>query len=276
MGYGQSGSLPVVTQNSLVTAANWSPLVTTLNSAYLHQYGTTTSLPLPVKDATITYAQEYNNVLQSLWNTRLNSYSAGGTPITKSYVVSTGWTSTISTTFNITFTSGNAARYFFNCGGSIKINFTATGFPSTSIQAATMNTLCTQTGNLYICAPNSTNTVKLGANTYSGFTQVTPGSIANRTSYLQSGGYYGLTSTNQLLYKMTAAAYPNTYLSVGARTNGPQGSNGDNGSIISVAASWVASPASTTSIPGIFTTVCTVIPPETTNLVNSWGTPTIT
>lgn len=275
VGYGQTGSLPLVAQNSVVSTSNWSPLVSTLNQIYAHQTGQTGSLVAPSKGSTIRYIEDYNIILQSLWNARLNSYALGTNLVEKTYTISTGWKSTISATFNVTFSSGDNARYFFNCGGLIKTDFFASKFSSTSTQAVTMNVLCNQTGTLYLGSPNNT-TATIGSKVFNGFTQFTPGSIATRTIYNPAIGYYGLTTVKQPLYKLVSATYPNTYLQVSAKTNGPQGVNGDNGNIITIYAEWVASPASSTNITGIFETKCNAVLPETTYLANSWGTPTLT
>lgn len=268
--------MPIVEQNNLVKASNWSPLVTTLNQIYAHQNGVASSIPRIAKDSTIRYVQDYDITLQSLWNTRLNSYTIGTNSVEKTHTLSTGWKSTISATFNVTFSSGDTARYFFNCGGLIKTDFFASKFSTASTQAVTMNTLCNQTGILYLGAPNDNTTATIGTKVFNGFTQFTPGSIAKRTIYMPSLGYYSLTTVNQPLYKIVSATYPNTYLQVSAKTNGPQGVNGDNGNVITIYAEWVASPASSLNITGIFETKCNVILPETTYLTTSWGTPTIT
>jgi hypothetical protein len=64
------------------------------------------------------------------------------------------------------------------------------------------------------------------------------------------------------------------------KTNGTQGSNGDNGSVITITTVWDEVPNGLAVATGTATTL-TVKPPRSTTsspsgyLVNSWGTPTV-
>jgi hypothetical protein len=116
-----------------------------------------------------------------------------------------------------------------------------------------------------------------GGRTGSGQTQNT-----NDTSI----GYYDLTTLNQTIVSLTASsspytAYPSDTVTIVARSNGVQGANSDNGTIITFVIT-LTSAAQSNLDGGYNDTINITIPnridiiyPETTNLTNSWGTVTL-
>ncbi len=90
-----------------------------------------------------------------------------------------------------------------------------------------------------------------------------------------------MTTNNQEVFKQFGGTfqsgggtYSQNYLSVNVRTNGAQGSNGDNGSTITITTLWDESPNGLTAQAGT-TVSLTIRPPSTTYLTASWGTPSV-
>lgn len=274
VGYGQSSSLPTISTNKIITSSDWLPLANILNSANKHQIGNTiVPVTLPEKDKIIAYEQQYVTNLTTLWNNRLNAFNNLTPTIVTKTVSTTSFTNTTTATFTVNFANASNARYFFNCGGQIKINCDQPVISKSTTATTNFKTLCDQTGFLYISAPAAGSTALLNNVSYTGFTQISPGSIASRVTYDTSGGYYGLTTTDRLLYKMTISTSANTYISVSARTNGSLTAYGDNGNIITITVT--RNNATSEVVTATSTTTCTVIYPEKTNITDTWGTATI-
>ena len=279
IGYGQT-TYPLlnVAQNNSVKAADWIPLTSVLTLLTRHQNLTNitpTNVASPALNGIITY-QDYATRLQSLWSNRLDTTAGAGITVIPTTHISNSWTGSLSPVFTVTFASGDQARYFFNCGGRIRISFSQTGYSTTNIVAVGMAAVVSATGLLYISSPNGTATASMPNSTFTGFTQQTTGSVALRTVYDTATGYYGLTTSNKTLYNMYNSSTTLIYLRVSARTNGTQGVNGDNGNVITISPTWSTFGLGTTPITGIFATTCALILPETINVANSWGTPTVT
>jgi hypothetical protein len=134
-GYGQT-ALATVSAAGTVTAAQWANLVNTISTIANHQGTTITSRTAPVTGDLIEILSNVNTDLSNLTTARGNA-AASGTAIgtftgNVSQTATTGsgstaWTLTF--THTVTFDSANAARYFFNAGGLVKIMFgkTSTG-----------------------------------------------------------------------------------------------------------------------------------------------------
>jgi hypothetical protein len=73
----------------------------------------------------------------------------------------------------------------------------------------------------------------------------------------------------------TPSGYVGSYITVNVRTNGTQGSNGDNGNIITITTTWDEVPNGL-SVSANTTTTVTARPPSTSYLSTaSWGTPAL-
>ena len=290
-GYGQT-TLSTVSAAGIVTATQWASLVNTISSMASHQGTTITARSAPVVGNTIAILAALNTDLTTLTTNRGNA-SAGG--IGTQYGTFTGSVSkttatgsgsaawTITFTHTITFASANAARYFFNAGGRIKIDF---GKSSTGTLADTewndlASTLC---GDIYITG--GTATQNIGGTNYTGTTKI--GGTGTPNILTTTTGWYDLLTTDTIIYKQFAdtAPYTGQYIQVSAKTAGtgtqlvlttvwydPGGSGVGSSDNIS-GGTATASPSNT--ITGTApTTLVTYIPPSTTYLTNTWGTPTI-
>jgi hypothetical protein len=296
-GYGQT-PLNQVSASGLVTATQWATAINTLNTIYIHQTNSGTGITTPTTGGLITYLSNFSSSITTAYTNALNKYSTG------TQVVGTTWYTTASTsntayqsvanqqaaaTFTIvrtvTFPSGDAARYFFNAGGSINFALGTATNPGGTSRGADLVTLL--------------NTNYYGTN---GFAAVTngqrngsSGTVTSGASFNYTGGYYGLTTSPQTIIQVTSttSAYTSDYVQLQVQSNGAQGANADVGTVLTFtltiySASRPTLPAPPANPPGTGTTTTNTVsddsiqiltphsinitPPESTNLTNSWGT----
>lgn len=280
-GYGQSvTAISAVTGagGDTVTATQWAGLVHTLNKALGHQSGAGSQLASGsnigiTAGATITAFANVSTAVGTV-NTNANSASASGSTTTgtglttaiswadSSSSQSTNWTRTA------TFASADQARYFFNAGGYLSVVLTATNDNATSRSGDVATVLQTNTGGFVV--RNANCTARTGA-----------GGTVNSSS--SSLGYWGLTSVNQTMLDINSASatyeYTSTKLEIKLKTNGLQGSNSDNGTIVTFDFTVSDSAQTNSNFNDAVSVTATVridvVYPETTYLSNSWGSVTI-
>jgi hypothetical protein len=279
-GYGQT-ALATVAAGSTVTATSWASLVNTVAAMANHQGTAITARTAPVTGNTISILSAVNTDITNCYNNRGNA-TAQGTQFT-------GWTGTnskttgtsgaswsITFTNTVTFASADAARYFFNAGGTIKIDLskTSTGNTGDPEWNDLANTLC---GDIYISGGAFSQTI--AGQAYTGTTKIggtgTPNTLATAT------GWFDLTAgaAATIVYKQFADTAPYT-------SNFIQHSLTKNASstTLTITTLWSAvdgdpisgGTAASGATPG--TAPCTVVtyfPPSTTYLSASWGTPTV-
>jgi len=200
----------------------------------------------------------------------LNAATQGATTPNTATFGST-WSSGLTFTHTATFTNGDAARYFFNAGGQLKLTFTQ---PTGSIMANAYNTLANACGTLVVSAPSS-GTITVAGTSYSGFTKI--GGSGSPSPYSTNTGYYALTTSNANVFLQatgTPAGYTTSFINVLVKSNGTQGSNGDAGSVITIYSVWDEIPNGLVVTAGSAVTL-TAQAPETTNLANTWGAITL-
>ena len=271
-GYGQT-ALANVTVGQTVAASEWANLVNKTASAAAHQGTSISAVTAPVVGGTITYLSAIPTNLTTIYSPRLNA-ATQGTTVANSAVYGSTWTTQITFTHTVSFANGDAARYFFNSGGQLKV--TCSHANNTAGINLLLNNLASNVGTVVLSAPSS-GTASIAATTYNGITKVGGGGTA--PTVLTNNGYYALTTSNANVFTQLAstgpAGYLSTYIRVIAKSNGTQGSNGDTGSIITLYTLWDEVPDGLTAGTGSTTTVTAVVP-ELTNLANSWGTITVT
>jgi hypothetical protein len=281
-GWGQS-ALATVSPAGTITATQWASLVNTI-STMASQTGTTiTSRSAPVAGNTINILAALGTDITNINTNRLNAV-ANGTQFT-------GWTGTNSKTAGtsgaswtitfvntVTWASADAARYFFNAGGRIKIDTskTATGATGDPEWNDLANTLC---GDIFITGGTATQTIA-GAN-YTGTTKV--GGTGTPNILTTTTGWYDLTpgAAATIVYKQFAdtAPYTNNFIQHSIARNADS-------TALTITTLWSANDtendpisggtASSGATPGTApTTIVTYFPPSTTYLTNSWGTPTV-
>ena len=280
-GYGQT-AISTVSAAGTITATQWASLVNNLSSIASHQGTTITARTAPVAADTINILAALNTDLTNCTTNRGNAV-ANGTQFT-------GWTGTnsvtggksganwaITFTNTVTFSSANAARYFFNAGGRVKIDVAksatgATGDPEWNDLATT---LC---GDIYITGGTATQTI--AGSSYTGTTKT--GGTGTPTTLATTTGWYDLTAGAgaTIVYKQFADTAP--YTANYIQHSIAKGASSDTLVITSL---WqntdsdaiTGGTAPTGATPG--TAPCTIVtyfPPSSTYLTTAaWGTPSV-
>jgi hypothetical protein len=279
-GWGQS-ALATVSAAGTVTATQWASLVNTIASMGSQTNTTITSRSAPVTGNTIEILAALNTDLTNITANRQNAVANGtqftGWSGTNSKTAATsGATWTITFVNTVTFASADAARYFFNAGGRIKIDVskTATGATGDPEWNDLANTLC---GDIFITGGSATQTIA-GAN-YTGTTKT--GGTGTPNILLTTTGFNDLAAgaAATIVYKQFAdtAPYTNNFI----QHSIAKGAGSDT---LVITTLWSASDgdaisggtASSGATPGTApTTIVTYFPPSTTYLTASWGTPTV-
>jgi len=287
-GYGQSTTLATVSAGGTVTATQWAGLVNRISSIASHQGTTITSRTAPVAGNVIAVLSAVQTDLNNCYTNRGNAAGTGsqftGWTGTSSKTSATGSGSTpwtITFTHTVTWSSANAARYFFNAGGRIKweTSKTSTGTEADDEWNDLANTLV---GDIFITGGTGTQTINGTA--YTGTTK--SGGTGSPTTLATTTGWYDLTTTPTTIYKQFAdtAPYTGSYIQINAATAGtgtqlvltttwvdPGGSGA--GSTDAISGGTATTGISFGSAPA---TVVTYFPPSTTYLTEaSWGTPTV-
>jgi hypothetical protein len=271
-GYGQAAVTNVTAVADTVTATQWTTLVNGVNKVRKHQSGAGfTNLSTYTAATIVNASNDIASNISTAYSNRL-IFAANGTTTTGS-TFSPNFTAPNDTnpaTFNITrtatFASADQARYFFNAGG--KLNFVVSGVTNTggTNRGASLATLAaTNFASMTFLASNNGGRA---------------GSSGTVTSSNTSISYYTCTTSNTsvLLLTSTSSAYTNDTCNITIKTNGVQGSNNDNGSIMNlnmVLFSAGQSPAVDDSIDITVNHRVDVIYPSTTFLANTWGSVTI-
>jgi len=274
-GYGQT-ALSTVSVAGTVTATQWATLINTLNSALTHQAGSGSGISATTAGGTINYLSTLSTNINTSYTNRLNFATSGSTSTAQA---STGsaWTSA-STASTVTgtwgtrcaFSSADAARYFFNAGGRLKFNVSAAQNANTSARTNAIIALVGFFGSV----------TTFGARTNGGRT----GSGGTSTTNDTTKGYWTTTkATNTTLQGITntTASYTSDTASIYVNLNGTAGANGDNGvnvdfylTVSSTSGANAGSLSFDDSFGVTITRSIDITYPESTNLSNTWGTPT--
>lgn len=285
-GWGQT-ALGTVSAGGTVTATQWASLVTTLSAMGSQTNTTITTRTAPTTGDTISVLAAVNTDLTNCYTNRGNA-SASGTAYgtfsgTTSKTTATGSgnaTWTITFTHTVTFPSADQARYFFNAGGIIKLQY---GKSSTGTDHdADWNTFAGQCGTINITGGAQT----IAGQAYTGTTRL-GGSGGTQTTLATSTGWYALTTSPTTIFQLnnvtspyqpeyirtTATATSSTVLTL--VTTWFDDGTGVSGSTSNISGGTATTSPSTTITGTAPTTLVTYIPPSTTYLTNTWGTPTI-
>jgi hypothetical protein len=279
-GYGQT-DLATVSPGGTVTAAQWASLVNTVSSMASHQGTSITARTAPTAGTLIAVLAAVNTDITNCFNNRGNAAASGSqftgwTGTNSKTGTTSGATWTITFTNTVTFASAAAARYFFNAGGRIKLDFskTATGQTGDPEWNDLANTLC---GDIFFTGGAFSQTI--AGTAYTGTTKIggtgTPTTLATTTGYFDLAP--GAAETTIYIQNADTAPYTNNFIRV--RVGLSAGSD-----VLTFTTLWSASDGDTISggtassgaTPGTApTTICTYFPPSTTYLTASWGTPSI-
>jgi len=269
-GYGQT---PVanVAAGDVVSATPWNGLFYNTGNAASHQGTTISSIANVSSSNAVTFYSAAQTNLNSIYSSRGNAASQGSTTANTVTTAST-WTSTATFTQTVSFANGDAARYFFNAGGQIKM--TASHPNTTAGVNQALSNLCTSVGTVVISGQNS-GARTIAGTSYNGVTKV--GGSGSAETLSTNSGYFGLTTSNVTIFDQNSADSPytaNIDLVYIAKTTAATGSNGDNGNVVTVYTVLRESGANGTVGTGTVIT-CTAVPPATTYIANTWGTITL-
>jgi hypothetical protein len=249
------------------------------------QTGTTiTARSAPTAGSLISVLANVNTDLTNCYTNRGNASSSGtafGTfSGTTSKTTATGsgasaWTITF--THTITFPSADQARYFWNAGGIVKLQY---GKSSTGTDTdPDWNQLAGWCGSINITGGAQT----IAGQAYTGTTRL-GGTGGTQTTLATATGWYALTTTPVPIFQLnntvspytgefirtTAAATSSTVLTL--VTTWVDGGSGQTSNITGGTATASPSTTITGTAP---TTLVTYLPPSTAYLNNTWGTPAI-
>jgi hypothetical protein len=269
-GYGQT-AVANVAAGDVVSATPWNGLFYNTGNAASHQGTSITSISNVSSSNVVTFYSAAQTNLNSIYAARGNAASQGSTTSNAVTTAST-WTSTATFTQTVSFANGDAARYFFNAGGQIKM--TASHPNVTAGVNQTLSNLCSAVGTVVISGQNS-GARTIASTSFNGVTKV--GGSGSTQTLSTNSGYFGLTTGNTTIFDQNSADSPytaNIDLVYIAKTTAATGSNGDNGNVISVFTVLRESGANGTVGTGTVVT-CTVTPPATTYIANTWGTITL-
>ena len=288
-GYGET-AVNTVAALATITATQWSSLNSRISSMASHTGTSITSRTNPVAGNTITILAALNTDITNINANRGNAVASGAQYTTisgsNSKTTATGsgstpWTITFTST--VTWASANAARYFFNAGGRIKVQTskTSTGNLADAEWNDLATTLC---GAIFITGGGALGTQNIAATSYTGTTKV--GGTGTPNILTTTTGWYNFTTSDTNIYKQFAdtAPYTGQFINHAAKTAGtgtqlvitttwtdPGGSVAGSSDVIS------GGTASSGATPG--TAPCTIVtyfPPSSTYLTSAaWGTPTI-
>lgn len=289
-GWGQT-PLATVSQGATVTATVWASLVNTIATMSQHTGVSITSRTAPVAGNIIAVLSNVNTDLSNLNTGRGNAVASGseitswsGTTSKTSATGSGGNSWTITFTHTISWGSANAARYWFNAGGIVRLRVSKT---STGTQAdPEWNDIGGQLMNEIRIVGRTGGSQNIAGTVYTGVNKTvgtgTPSIHASTT------GFFNLTTVDTNLYRQNGDTSPYTsqYINVAAKTAA-------SGTQMVITTTWfdngaASPPAAPSNITGgtatnspfssfgtAPATVVTLVPPDATYISDTWGTPTI-
>jgi hypothetical protein len=232
-------------------------------------------------------ATDINTVTNNRGNAAASGTEVGTFSGTTSKTTATGsgqaaWTITF--THTVTFPSADQARYFWNAGGLVRLQF---GKSSTGTDHdEDWNTLAGQPGSIFLSGRVNGATQNIAAQAYTGTTRLS-GSGGTQTTLATTTGWYNLTGSPTTIFQLNSTTSPYTpeFIRVTATatsatvltliTTWVDDGTSDPGTTANITGGTATSSPSTTITGTAPTTLVTYRPPSTTYLSNSWGTPTI-
>lgn len=134
----------------------------------------------------------------------------------------TNWDTVIDLVFTATWPSANAARYFFNSGGQLRFSMSRTGGVG-NVQNNRWTNFLNAIGTVIFSAHSTTATGAPAGGTAKGYYELTTG---YQLVYGTSDPGFGYYSYGDAYYS------PDNDITIEALSNGVQGANGDNGSVL--------------------------------------------
>ena len=290
-GWGQT-ALNTVSAAGTITATQWAQLVNNLASAGSQTATTITARTAPTAGNIISVLAALNTDLINVTTNRGNAAASGTTSnswtgsIAKTTATGTAGNAwTITWTQTVTFPSADQARYFWNAGGLVRLDMSKSSTGTDN--DPDWNTFLGTIGTLYISGRVAGAAQTIASTSYTGTTRVggsgTPGTLTTTTGWYSLSAGAAATTIFQL--NSTVAPYTGDYISVTAAKNAGSTvltlvTTWFNAGDVNVGASTNISGGTDTASPyTAFGTapavLCRYVPPSTTYLTNSWGTPAI-
>lgn len=267
-GYGQT-AIPEVSVGNTVTATQWATLINRLNSALTHQSGSGSGIAAVTAGQTVSWLSTLQTNINTAYTNRANFATQGSTLTGTNDATNPTAADTSALNYfrdvNVVFSSANAARYFFNAGGQINFVCSATDNAGTT-RSTTLRDMINQAGGI-TAFRNTTN----GGRSGTGGTVVT-----NNTAF----GYRNLVfnSGTTIVDIDVAGTYSAHNVGILVFTSDNTTTDGANGNQV-IFRLFMSAPADDAFGGAINLTVnvrADIVFPETVNLTNVWGTPTIT
>jgi hypothetical protein len=289
-GWGQT-PISNVAVGATVTATQWATLVANLATSGSQTGSTLTSRTQPQAGNVIAPLANVALDINTITTNRGNAVASGteygvfsGTTSKTTATGSGGNAWTITFTHTVTFASANALRYFFNAGGIVRLKYgkTSTG---TDIDEE-INQLAAWCGSINLTGRVNGAAQLIAGTSYSGVTRI-GGSGGTQTTLVTTAGWYNLTGSPTTIFQLnsTTAPYSGEFIRTTATatsstvltlvTTWVSDGNSGAGKTANISGGTATNSPSTTITGTAPTTLVTYIPPSTTFLTNSWGTPAI-
>lgn len=277
-GYGQSGEPTAVAAGATVTATQWASLLNIMNTCADHQGTSITAITNPTVGDTIEALSDLQTNLNSLKTNRGDAAAVGSNITTGGSISRTSaWGGAAQTdglrhTITITFPSNDQLRYFFNCGGLIKVTSSRSGGSSTDKNTGWSN-LLTAIGTVVIKGSGTfdqTNNTIAGT-TYQGVTKI--GGSGSPTTLNATQGVYQNTVAGGFTEVFdqydTTAQYTSNHVEIHTERT--------SATVFKIQVDYHDDADADTdeSVDGTLTTTVTLTQPSTTYLTNTWGTPSM-
>jgi hypothetical protein len=290
-GWGQT-SIANVAASGVVTATNWATLVNNLSVTGAQSNTTITARTAPVTGNIVAILANVATDITSCTTNRGNATSSGtqyGTFTgTTSKTTATGsgqaaWTITF--THTVTFPSADQARYFWNAGGLVRLQYGKTSIGQDA--DSEWNQLAGWCGSIYISGRVNSAAQTIAGVSYTGTTRI-GGTGGTQTTLATTTGWYQLTTSPATVFQLTSSTAPYTgeYIRTTATATSStvltlvttwvsDGSSGA-GTTANISGGTATASPSTTITGTAPTTLVTYLPPSTAQgLSNTWGTPSI-
>jgi hypothetical protein len=289
-GWGQT-SVGTVSTGGVVSATQWASLTNTLATACTQTNTSFTARSAPTAGQTISILAALNTDLTNVTTNRGNAvassaeYGTFGGTTSKTSATGSGQAAwTITFTHLVTFPSADAARYFWNAGGLVRIQYGKTSIGTDHDED--WNTLAQACGSIFISGRVAGAAQTISGQAYTGTTRL-GGTGGTQSTLATTTGWYNLTGSPTTLFQLnsTGAPYASEYIRTTAASSATQltlvttwvddGSSGP-GVTSNISGGTATASPSTTITGSAPTTLVTYRPPSTSNLTASWGVPTIT
>jgi len=280
-GWGET-ALNTVSSAATITATQWATLVNQISTLGSQTGTTITSRSAPTAGDTISVLAAVGTDMTNIAANRGNAVGAGSqytswTGTSGQTTGITGVNSSMTFTHTVTFPNATAARYFWNAGGRVLIQFgkSSTGERGDPEFNDLAQTLC---GAISITGRINSATQSIAGVSYTGTTKT--GGTGTPNTLTTTTGWYQLTTSNTLVYKQFAdtAPYTSNYIQVQAKT-------GNTGTTLDLTTTWFNAEGDTVSGGSAPTgasfgtgpaTLVTYLAPSATDLPTAaWGTPTV-